>query len=207
MLGPYRCLGEGASGVKRLCVFCGSSSGKDPIHVEAGRQVGAALAKRGISVVYGGASIGVMGAVADGAMQAGGEVIGIIPKAITEFEVAHDHLTELHVVDTMHERKAMMADLSDAFIALPGGIGTMEELFEVWTWGQLGYHNKPFGLLDVAGYWTLLEDFLDAMVEKGFLRPMHRAMVFNETSLDVLLERFESYCPPSRDKWVDARGL
>lgn len=191
--------------MKRICVFCGSSAGNDPVYVEIGRQVGAHLANAGIEVVYGGASIGVMGAVADGAMAKGGTVIGVIPQAITEFEVAHNHLTELHVTQTMHERKAMMADLSDAFIALPGGIGTMEELFEIWTWGQLGYHDKPFGLLDVLDYWTPLETFLDAMVEKGFLRPMHRAMVMNETNLETLLARFSAYAPPSRDKWVETR--
>ncbi|MEO0411039.1 MAG: TIGR00730 family Rossman fold protein [Pseudomonadota bacterium] len=192
--------------MKSICVFCGSSSGTGPAYEDAGRAVGASLAERGITVIYGGASVGVMGAVANGAMEAGGKVIGIIPKAITEFEVAHHDLTQLHVVDTMHQRKAMMADMSDAFIAMPSGIGTMEEFFEVWTWGQLGYHDKPFGLLDVDGYWDPLEQMLDSMVEKGFLRPMHRAMVFNETSLEVLLERFNSYAPPSREKWISARG-
>ncbi|MEM7568422.1 MAG: TIGR00730 family Rossman fold protein [Pseudomonadota bacterium] len=207
MSGPYRCLGAGVWAVKSICVFCGSSSGNDPLYEGAGREVGKTLAQRGIQVVYGGASVGVMGAVADGAMAAGGKVVGVIPKAITEFEVSHTAITELHVVDTMHTRKAMMADLSDAFISLPGGIGTMEEFFEVWTWGQLGYHDKPFGLLDVGGYWDPLETMLDSMVDKGFLRPMHRAMVFNETSLEVLLERFDSYAPPNRDKWISSRGL
>lgn len=193
--------------MKRICVFCGSSAGNDPIYTQIGRDVGAHLAKKGIGVVYGGATIGVMGAVADGAMEAGGEVIGIIPEAITEYEVSHHGITQLHVVDNMHTRKAMMADLSDAFIALPGGIGTLEELFEVWTWGQLGYHDKPFGLLDVRDYWTPLEDFLDSMTQKGFLRPQHRAMVMNERDLATLLERFEAYQPPSLDKLASKKDL
>lgn len=193
--------------MKRICVFCGSSAGNEPVYTDIGRQVGADLAKAGIGVVYGGATIGVMGAVADGAMEAGGEVIGIIPEAITEYEVSHHGINQLHVVDNMHTRKAMMADLSDAFIALPGGIGTLEELFEVWTWGQLGYHDKPFGLLDVKDYWTPLEDFLDSMTAKGFLRPQHRAMVMNETDLGTLLARFEAYAPPSRDKLAERKDL
>jgi hypothetical protein len=193
--------------MKRICVFCGSSAGNDPVYTRIGRAVGAHLAKAGIGVVYGGATIGVMGAVADGAMEAGGEVIGIIPEAITEYEVSHHGITQLHVVDTMHTRKAMMADLSDAFIALPGGIGTLEELFEVWTWGQLGYHDKPFGLLDVKDYWAPLETFLDEMTAKGFLRPQHRAMVMNEADLGTLLARFEVYQPPSRDKLASKKDL
>ncbi|MEO5373054.1 MAG: TIGR00730 family Rossman fold protein [Alphaproteobacteria bacterium] len=182
--------------MKRLCVFCGSSPGADPVYREAATALGHALAEAGIGLVYGGASVGLMGAVADAVLSRGGEVIGVIPRLLVGFEVEHTGLADLRVVDTMHERKAMMADLADGFIALPGGIGTLEELFEVWTWGQLGAHGKPCGLLDVAGYYRGLRGFIDHMVEEGFLRPPHRSMLVVETSAESLLHRFRAYAPP-----------
>ncbi|MEO0420814.1 MAG: TIGR00730 family Rossman fold protein [Pseudomonadota bacterium] len=183
----------------RICVFCGSSDGRHERYREAGRALGSMLAKAGIGVVYGGATIGVMGAVADGALAEGGEVIGVIPEAMMTVEIAH-HRTDLRVVGTMHERKALMAELSDAFIALPGGIGTMEEVFEVWTWAQLGYHGKPVSLLDIDGYWDALHRFVDHMVHEGFLRAAHREMLIIEDDASTLLERLKQYQPPKVDK-------
>ncbi|MEM9383755.1 MAG: TIGR00730 family Rossman fold protein [Pseudomonadota bacterium] len=183
----------------RICVFCGSSDGRHARYREAGRVLGGMLAKAGIGVVYGGARIGVMGAVADGALAEGGEVIGVIPKAMMSVEVAH-HQTDLRVVGTMHERKALMAELSDAFVALPGGIGTMEEVFEVWTWAQLGYHAKPVALLEIDGYWKALHRFIDNMVEEGFLRAQHREMLIIEDDATSLLKRIRQYRAPEVDK-------
>lgn len=183
----------------RICVFCGSSDGRHERYREAGRALGSLLAKAGIGVVYGGATIGVMGAVADGALAEGGEVIGVIPKAMVTVEIAHHH-TDLRIVNTMHERKALMAELSDAFVALPGGIGTMEEVFEVWTWAQLGYHAKPVALLDIDGYWDALHRFVDHMVHEGFLRAAHREMLIIEDDATTLLERLQQYRPPKVDK-------
>ncbi|WP_016746323.1 TIGR00730 family Rossman fold protein, partial [Rhizorhabdus wittichii] len=160
--------------LRALCVFCGSSPGVDPVHGVAARALGAALAEAGIDLVYGGGRVGLMGMVADSVLAAGGRVTGVIPKALADLEVAHLGLTELHVVGSMHERKAMMADRSDGFIALSGGIGTFEELFEIWTWGQLGDHAKPVALLNVAGFYDKLAGFLDDVVTAGFLRPAHR---------------------------------
>jgi uncharacterized protein (TIGR00730 family) len=182
--------------MRRVCVFCGSSMGNRPVYAEAAARLGALLAERGLGLVYGGGNVGLMGVVADAALQAGGEVIGVIPEALMKLEVGHLDLTELHVVGSMHERKALMADLSDAFIALPGGIGTMEELFEVWTWGQLGMHPKPLGFLDVAGYYDHLHAFLDYATDEGFLRDRHRAMVAVENDAATLLDRFDAYRPP-----------
>jgi uncharacterized protein (TIGR00730 family) len=187
----------------RICVFCGSSTGEGPAYREAGAALGATLADEGIGVVYGGASIGVMGAVADAALAAGGEVIGVIPEAMCRVEVAHPALTELHVVRTMHERKAMMADLADAFVALPGGIGTMEEVFEVWTWAQLGYHRKAVALLDVNRYWRALHRFVDHMVAEGFLRPAHREMLVLEDDVQRLLARLRAWEPPAVRRLID----
>jgi len=163
--------------MKRLAVYCGSATPADPRYVELAREVGETLAKRGIGVVYGGGKLGLMGAVASGALAAGGEVIGVIPEALRDKEIAHPHLTKLHVVGSMHERKQMMADLSTGFVALPGGLGTLEELFEIWTWAQLGYHKKPVGLLDVANFYEKLDAFLDHTVEAGFVRAEHRDML------------------------------
>ncbi|HLO76698.1 MAG TPA: TIGR00730 family Rossman fold protein, partial [Magnetospirillum sp.] len=163
--------------MRRVCVFCGSSRGTNPAYAEAAAATGRLIAQRGLGLVYGGGDVGLMGIVANAALAAGGEVIGVIPDALMRMEVGNPNLTALHVVGTMHERKAMMAELSDGFIALPGGIGTLEELFEVWTWGQLGLHPKPLGLLDVAGYYDHLHAFLDHTVAEGFLKDRHRAMV------------------------------
>lgn len=189
--------------MRRVCVFCGANPGERPLYLAAAHAVGRTLAERGIGVVYGGGSVGLMGAVADAALAAGGEVIGVIPRALELRELAHRRLTELVVVGSMHERKARMAELSDAFVALPGGMGTLEELSEVLTWGQLGLHERPCGLLDVGGYYRPLIAFFDAAVEEGFLRPEHRGMVHVEGDVERLLERFEAYRPPRLEKWID----
>jgi uncharacterized protein (TIGR00730 family) len=170
--------------------------------MEAAAQVGRVLAERGVGVVYGGGRIGTMGAVADGALTAGGSVIGVIPRHMIEWEIAHDGLTELHVVDTMHERKALMADLSDAFVALPGGAGTLDELFEIWTWAQLDLHAKPIGLLNLDGYYDHLLAMIDHMVSEGFLKPAYREMVLVDDDIDRLLNRFADYAPPVY-RWVE----
>ena len=187
----------------RVCVYCGSSPGNDPRYGEATVALAEALVASGQGLVYGGASVGLMGLVADTALAAGGEVIGVIPDDLVKKEIAHGGLTRLHVVDTMTERKTLMADLSDAFVALPGGYGTLDELFEVLTWSQLGVHAKPAGLLDVAGYWAGLTGFLDAAVEAGFLRPQHRSMLLVDDDPARLLDRLASWEPPIVAKWVD----
>ncbi|CAA7627673.1 conserved hypothetical protein [Candidatus Terasakiella magnetica] len=189
--------------MRRVCVFCGSSFGIRPAYTEAARALGALLAANGLGVVYGGGNVGLMGVVADAALAAGGEVIGVIPEAMMKWEVGHPALTELRVVASMHERKAMMADLADAFIALPGGVGTMEELFEVWTWGQLGLHAKPLGFLDVAGYYSQLHSFLDHMAAEGFIKPRHRQMVAMDSDPVELLARLRGYVPPATIQVID----
>ncbi len=176
----------------RICVFCGSAAGTRPEYAEAAAELGTALATRGLGLVYGGASVGLMGVVADAALAAGGEVVGVIPQALVDREVAHPGLTELHVVGTMHERKARMAELSGAFVVLPGGMGTLEELFEVVTWSQLGLHAKPIVLLDVAGYWAGLAAFLDHAGAEGFVRAGHRAVLPRETGVTAALARLGS---------------
>jgi uncharacterized protein (TIGR00730 family) len=186
-----------------VCVFCGSNAGADPAYLEAARHVGRGFAERGLRLVYGGARVGMMGALADAAIAAGGEVTGVIPRQIVDLEVGHDGVADLRIVDSMHERKALMADLADAFVALPGGIGTLEELFEVFTWAHLGLHRKPLGLLDVAGYYAPLEAMLDHAVEQRFLRRETRAMLVRDDSLDALLERFDAWEPPRGAKWID----
>jgi uncharacterized protein (TIGR00730 family) len=163
--------------VKRLCVFCGANAGHDPRYAQAAATLGRCIAQAGLGLVYGGASIGLMGAVADAALAEGGEVIGVIPQTLVAREVAHHGLADLRVVNSMHERKALMADLSDGFIALPGGVGTLEELFEVWTWSHLGLHRKPCGLLDVAGFYSGLGRFIDHVQQEGFLRDGVRDML------------------------------
>jgi uncharacterized protein (TIGR00730 family) len=185
----------------RLCVFCGSSPGASPGYAEAARALAAAMARKGAGLVYGGASVGVMGALADAALAHGLEVDGVIPGGLVEREVAHAGLTRLHVVDSMHERKRRMADLADAFVALPGGLGTLEELFEVWTWALLGIHAKPVALLDVGSYWAPLLAFLDGAVAAGFVRPAHRAMLLVDDDPDRLLDRLASYEPPEVRRW------
>ncbi|EKT4541168.1 TIGR00730 family Rossman fold protein [Pseudomonas sp. NBRC 111118] len=189
--------------VRSVCVFCGASMGANPAYREAAVALGQAIARRGLTLVYGGGAVGLMGVVADAAMAAGGEVVGIIPQSLLDAEVGHKGLTRLEVVDGMHARKARMAELSDAFIALPGGLGTLEELFEVWTWGQLGYHAKPLGLLDVNGFYDKLGGFLDHIVEEGFVRPQHRAMLLLGQQPDELLDRMDSFVAPVAPKWVD----
>ena len=186
-------------GMNRLCVFCGSSPGRNPAYLAAAAELGTVLAKRRIGLVYGGASIGLMGAVADAARAAGGEVIGVIPRALVELEVAHTGLADLRVVASMHERKALMAELSDGFIALPGGIGTLEELFEVWTWGQLGSHRKPCALLNVAGFYDRLLGFLDFVADEAFLRPVHREMLLVAETPDMFARKVARLSCASRN--------
>lgn len=188
--------------MRSVCVFCGSSAGNSDTYPAAARAVGRAVAERGLRLVYGGAMVGLMGAVADSALAAGGEVIGVIPVALVERELAHEGLSEIHHVKSMHERKAMMADLSDAFLALPGGVGTLEELFEVWTWAQLGHHRKPVGMLNVARYYDPLLTFVDQQCSEGFMRREHREMLVVESDPAQILARFEGYQPPSVTKWI-----
>ncbi len=188
--------------MKNICVFCGSSFGRKPAYARAARQLGEALASRDLGLVYGGGSIGLMGAVADAALEAGAPVVGVIPRALARREIAHHGLTRLEVVPSMHARKARMARLSDAFVAMPGGIGTLEELFEVLTWGYLGIHAKPTGLLDVGGYWKPLVRLLDHAVEEGFLRPEHRKLVVIDRSPDRLLARLVAHRVPAATRWI-----
>jgi uncharacterized protein (TIGR00730 family) len=177
---------------RRVCVFCGSSPGARPIYLETAARVGRLLGERGIGVVYGGGRVGLMGAVADAALAAGGEAIGVIPRRLAEREVAHEGLTELHVVETMHERKALMTARADAFLTLPGGFGTLDELFEAITWRQLGFHDKPCGVLDVEGYFAGLESFVNRAVVDGFIRPADRARLIVRSNavelIDILLK-------------------
>jgi uncharacterized protein (TIGR00730 family) len=193
--------------VKRVLVFCGSSPGRLPEYAERAADLGRLLAERGLETVYGGASVGLMGALADAALAAGGTVIGVIPNRLLEYEIAHAGLTKLHVVETMHERKALMAELSDAVIALPGGTGTLDELFELFTWKQLGLHRRPIGLLDVAGYWQPLLGFLEHAVNERFLRAEHLDTLLVERSATALLDRLASYEHRAVDKWLDRSGV
>jgi uncharacterized protein (TIGR00730 family) len=190
--------------MKRICVFCGSSPGARPEYVEAARLLGHTLANKGIGLVYGGAKVGMMGQLASAALEAGGEVIGVIPEQLVAKEVAFTDLENLHVVISMHERKARMAELSDGFIALPGGFGTFEEFFEVLTWAQLGIHHKPCGFLNVCGYYDKLIAFLDHTVEQKFVKSEYRAMVLVDEDPERLLEKFAAYQPPKIDKaaWI-----
>ncbi len=188
--------------MKSICVFCGSSYGTLEAYGEAATATGEAIAGKGLRLVYGGAKVGLMGMVADAALAAGGEVIGVLPKSLEEKELAHEGLTELHLVGSMHERKALMADLSDAFIALPGGVGTLEEIFEVWTWGQLGYHSKPCGFLNIEGYYDQLIAFLDHQTGQGFTKKVMRDMAQIASTPDDLIAHFEAYVPPSAPKWI-----
>jgi uncharacterized protein (TIGR00730 family) len=187
--------------MKRVCVYCGSSPGADPIHREAAESLGALLAVRGIGLVYGGGNIGLMGAVADAALRGGGEVIGVIPSALMDKELGHAGVTKLHVVASMHERKQLMADLSDGFITLSGGIGTLEELFETFTWLQLGFHDKPVGLLNVAGFYDHLLTFLRHATAEKFMRDAHLESLLVETDADALLARMAHFHAPSLAKW------
>jgi uncharacterized protein (TIGR00730 family) len=188
--------------IKSICVYCGSSPGRLDAYGTAAQSLAETLVNRQIRLVYGGAGIGIMGVVADRVLQLGGEVVGVIPKALAHKEVAHDNLTELHITHSMHERKTLMAELADGFIALPGGIGTLEELFEIWTWAQLGFHDKPCGLLNVAGYYDALLQFLDHTLAEQFVKPQHRAILTVERDPEILLDQFENYRPPQLKRWV-----
>jgi len=181
--------------MKRLAVYCGSATPADPVYIEGARALGRAFAERGIGLVYGGGRTGLMGAIADGALEGGGEVIGVIPQALVDAEVAHRGLTELHVVQGMHQRKQMFTDLSDGFVTIPGGTGTMDELWEALSWAQLGYHADPVGLLNTAGYYDHLIAFWEKMGEVGFLRPQHRDLLIVADTLDVLLDRMGRHVP------------
>jgi uncharacterized protein (TIGR00730 family) len=181
--------------MKRLAVYCGSASPEDPRYLELARDVGAGLAERGIGVVYGGGRLGLMGAVASGALDAGGEVIGVIPDALANSEVANHDCTELHTVGGMHERKQKFTDLSDGFVTIPGGVGTMDELWEAVSWAQLGYHTKPVGLLNAFAFYDHLIAFNRQMAEVGFVRPAHQGIILSEETLSALLDKMESYRP------------
>jgi uncharacterized protein (TIGR00730 family) len=189
--------------MKRICVFCGSSAGSQPEYRACAEQLGVELTRRRIGLVYGGGNVGLMGAIADSVLEAGGEAIGVIPVHLLTREIGHDRLTKIHIVHSMHERKALMADLSDAFIALPGGFGTLEEFCEVLTWSQLGLHAKPCGIVNVLGYYTPLLAMLDHAVRERFLKLQNRALVLaRETPLE-LLQAFEDWCPVHVEKWLD----
>ncbi|MEZ5355177.1 MAG: TIGR00730 family Rossman fold protein [Bryobacteraceae bacterium] len=190
---------------KRVCVFCGSAPGARAEYLEAARVLGAHLAHSGSTLVYGGGRTGLMGALADAALQAGGEVIGAMPKPLVDKEVAHTGLSRLHVVASMHERKALMADLADAFLALPGAFGTLDELCEILCWGQLGFHEKPVGLWNVGGYWEPLRALFDHATEEGFLKPQHRNIALIDDSLERLLQRMDEYQPVHLEKWWERR--
>jgi uncharacterized protein (TIGR00730 family) len=190
--------------IRSLCVFCGSNSGNDPIYANVARDFGVLLAKSNVALVYGGGHVGLMGIVADAVLAGGGKAIGVIPRMLWDREVGHRNLTELHIVETMHERKAMMASLSDAFVALPGGLGTLEEIFEVWTWAQLGIHRKPLGFLDANGFYAPLLSFLDLAVDAGFVRAQHRSMAIVDVDPASLLRRMSEYELPIVEKWISA---
>jgi uncharacterized protein (TIGR00730 family) len=181
--------------MKRVAVYCGSATPADPFYLELAREVGARLARRGIGIVYGGGRLGLMGAVADSALAAGGEVIGVIPRALVDAEVAHRDLSELHVVPGMHERKRAFTDLADGFVTIPGGTGTMDELWEALSWAQLGYHAKPVGLLNAAGYYDAIVAFWAKMGEVGFLRAQHRELLIVADTLEALLDRMAAHVP------------
>jgi uncharacterized protein (TIGR00730 family) len=189
--------------MRRVCVYAGSNRGADPAFAEAARDLAAALVERGIGLVYGGGKVGLMGEIADAALAAGGEAIGVMPQALIDREIGHRGLTELRVVGSMHERKAQMAEIADAFVALPGGIGTLEELIEVYTWSQLGLHRKASGLLNVAGYYDHLEAFLDHAVAQDFLPAQHRALLVSAPTPGELLDRLDAWQPPTVGKWLE----
>jgi uncharacterized protein (TIGR00730 family) len=189
--------------MKRICVFCGSSAGSQPEYRAGAEQLGAELIRRKVGLVYGGGNLGLMGAIADSVLKAGGEAIGVIPEHLMKREIGHNRLTKLHIVRSMHERKALMADLSDAFIALPGGFGTLEEFFEVLTWSQLGLHAKPCGIVNVLGYYTPLLRMLDHAIDERFLKPQNRALVIARETPAELLQAFEDWRPVHVEKWLD----
>ena len=188
--------------MKTVCVFCGSRDGARPSYKALAQQMGSTLAKRGLGLVYGGGQVGLMGVLADAALREGGEVIGVIPKALIAKEVAHPGISKLHVVGSMHERKKLMADLSDGFIALPGGYGTLEEFLEVLSWAQLSIHEKPCALLDVEDYWEPLSSLFDKAVAEGFVSPAHRSLVLTEEDPELLLDKMDRYVPLKTRRWV-----
>lgn len=187
----------------KVCVFCGSRSGHDPAYAEAAAAAGRAIALSGATLIYGGGRVGLMGVVADAALCAGGEVIGVMPRSLVDREIAHGGLHQLHVVETMHDRKTTMSSLSDAFLAFPGGPGTLEEIFEQWTWGQLGIHGKPCGFLSLKGYFEPIAAMVEKMVSEGFLLPRFARMLMFSERIDEILTGFESYVPPP-GKWTSA---
>ncbi|MBX9796290.1 TIGR00730 family Rossman fold protein [Sphingomonas sp.] len=193
--------------MKRLAVYCGSATPADPVYIDGARHVGRTLAERGIGLVYGGGRLGLMGAVADAALEAGGEVIGVIPQALVDAEVAHRGLTELHVCRTMHERKQAFTDLSDGFVTLPGGTGTMDELWEALSWAQLGYHAKPVGLLNVAGFYDGLIAFTAKMIEVGFIRAQHADILIVADTIEALLGKMAAAEPVKTIQQIGARDL
>lgn len=188
--------------MKRLCIYCGSNPGRQPLYREAAEELVRAMAQRGLGLVYGGAHVGIMGVIADTMLDLGGEVIGVIPHGLVAKEVAHEGLNDLRIVDSMHERKALMLELADGAIALPGGLGTLDETFEALTWAQLGIHNKPCGLLNVGGYYDHLAAFLGHAVQEGYVKDRHKSMLLVESSPEKLLEQFAQYEPPTVSKWV-----
>jgi uncharacterized protein (TIGR00730 family) len=192
--------------LKRICVFCGSNSGTSEIYLKSAQEVGQLLCERGVELVYGGGRVGLMGAVADACLSRGGRVIGVIPQLLVDKEVAHKGLTELRIVQTMHERKALMADLAEAFLALPGGYGTWDELCEVLTWSQIGIQHKASAILNVNGYYDPLLAMADRAVAEGFLRDIHRDLLLADTEPARLLDRLENYTAPIVDKWMDRTG-
>lgn len=193
--------------MKKICVYCGSSNGKNPAYKDVARQLGLEFAKRKLSLVYGGAGIGLMGAIADAVLEQGGEVIGVIPQVLVDKEVAHKRLTELKIVDSMHARKALMADLADGFIALPGGLGTLEELFEILTWAQLGLHQKPCALFNVEHYYDALIAFLNNTVEEQFVKNSHRSMLLVGDSPSAIIDQLMSYQAPVTDRWLGKENI
>lgn len=188
--------------MKRVCVFCGSNFGVEPLYAEAAEALGQLLVRRGMTLVYGGGKVGLMGSIADAVLSAGGEVIGVIPRALLLKEVAHERLTNLRIVDSMHERKALMADLADGFIALPGGYGTLDEFCEILTWTQLGLHQKPCGILNLGGYYDHLLGLLDHAVREGFLKPVHREILLADTDAERLLDAMLQHEASVVDKWI-----
>jgi uncharacterized protein (TIGR00730 family) len=188
--------------MKRITVFCGSSSGTDPVYASQAFRLGEILARHKIELVYGGAKVGLMGAVADGVLKRNGKVIGVLPNFLKHKEIAHEGLTELILVETMHERKTKMSELCDGVIALPGGFGTLEELFEILTWAQLGLHKKPVGLLNVAGFYDPLIQMIQTMVDKGLLKGINQKMLLVSSNIDDLLDQMQKYVPPSVGKWI-----
>ena len=193
--------------MKSLCVYCGASPGHSPAYTIAAKQLAVTLVNQDIALVYGGGNVGLMGVIADEVLALGGKVTGVIPQALVDKEVGHTRLTQLHIVDNMHQRKALMAELSDGFIAMPGGIGTLEELFEVMTWAQLGFHQKPIGLLNVSGFYDGLLRFLEHTRQQGFLRASHLDILLSSPEPNDLLQQLKTYVPVTTRKWVDDKDL